>query len=740
VAVRVAFTIALLSGSATGQPSLFEQVYPTGTPTTLSGELTVLYRDDFARGRSELMHVVRDERTGRALTVRFQDQAPRHWRTGTRISVQGRLVGAELYVAASETPVVALRENAAISSAMVAGEQRTLVIVANFTDATVECTVPDIRRRMFDDSNNLCVAALYRAASLGSVTFSGEVVGPFVLPFSRDGLCDISAWAASAQTQATAAGVNVSDFSRLVYVMPQNSCAAAGYGTVGGAPSHAWVFTCHLNGVFAHELGHNLGLDHAATPESEYGDTTDPMAFSEGTLRGLNAPHLQQMGWLPETSLQVLDQDGLIAIAPLATDPTSLSGPRVLAIGKPDTQEYYDLSYRMPLGFDQFIDSSYHERLSIHRYKGDGSSTRTWLLAGLADGETFSDEPNGIAITLDGHGSSYAMVRVVLTPTCVMSSPTVAVTPLSQTGSPGSTVSYTLAVTNTDSSLCPASSVNLSALPPAGWSVDITPASLSLDPGHTAQATLHVTSPNAAPAGSHDIVVTGTHAAGSSYRTTSTVSYNVLGSCVRSTPAINATPPSQSATPGGTVQYSLVVTNTDSSGCPSTTFAIQLAAPSGWSATASIPSIVLAPAQTAQSPLVVTSHGNSAIGSHSVTVNVSDGSTPAHGASTSITYLVTAAADTTPPSAPVNLTAVAIQKQKQIRLSWNAATDNVAVTGYRIHRNGQIVGTVAGTAWTDSAPAGVPHTYVVVALDAAGNESPPSNSATATLPGGGKKP
>jgi hypothetical protein len=50
------------------------------------------------------------------------------------------------------------------------------------------------------------------------------------------------------------------------------------------------------------------------------------------------------------------------------------------------------------------------------------------------------------------------------------------------------------------------------------------------------------------------------------------------------------------------------------------------------------------------------------------------------------------------------------------------------------------VGTVAGTAWTDSAPAGVPHTYVVVALDAAGNESPPSNSATATLPGGGKKP
>jgi hypothetical protein len=85
------------------------------------------------------MHIVREECPGRALIVRFQDQAPRHWRTGTRISVQGRLVGSELSVVALKTPVAALRENGAMPSAMVAGEQRTLVIVANFTDATVEC-------------------------------------------------------------------------------------------------------------------------------------------------------------------------------------------------------------------------------------------------------------------------------------------------------------------------------------------------------------------------------------------------------------------------------------------------------------------------------------------------------------------------------------------------------------------------------------------------------------------------
>jgi fibronectin type 3 domain-containing protein len=48
--------------------------------------------------------------------------------------------------------------------------------------------------------------------------------------------------------------------------------------------------------------------------------------------------------------------------------------------------------------------------------------------------------------------------------------------------------------------------------------------------------------------------------------------------------------------------------------------------------------------------------------------------------------------------------------------------------------------TTTATAWTDqTAATGVAYSYSVVAFDAAGNVSSPSNTATVTIGGGGKK-
>ncbi|HJY30745.1 MAG TPA: hypothetical protein VJ306_22115, partial [Pyrinomonadaceae bacterium] len=91
--------------------------------------------------------------------------------------------------------------------------------------------------------------------------------------------------------------------------------------------------------------------------------------------------------------------------------------------------------------------------------------------------------------------------------------------------------------------------------------------------------------------------------------------------------------------------------------------------------------------------------------------------------------------DTTPPTAPAGLTATFNPTTNAIELSWTAATDDVAVTGYRIFRDGGLINTINVTTFSDAGVSGT-HSYQVTAIDAAGNESALSNVASATVVGG----
>ncbi|MFC8491613.1 discoidin domain-containing protein [Streptomyces sp. NPDC057235] len=87
--------------------------------------------------------------------------------------------------------------------------------------------------------------------------------------------------------------------------------------------------------------------------------------------------------------------------------------------------------------------------------------------------------------------------------------------------------------------------------------------------------------------------------------------------------------------------------------------------------------------------------------------------------------------DTQAPTAPANL-AFTEPATGQVRLTWTAATDNTAVTGYDIYANNTLLTSVAGnvTTYTDSRPAHQTVTYHVRAKDAAGNQSANSNAVT----------
>lgn len=118
---------------------------------------------------------------------------------------------------------------------------------------------------------------------------------------------------------------------------------------------------------------------------------------------------------------------------------------------------------------------------------------------------------------------------------------------------------------------------------------------------------------------------------------------------------------------------------------------------------------------------------------HSYTVKAFDAANNTSVASNTATAS-TQGSDTTPPTVPTGLTATG-SSTTTIDLNWTASTDNFAVTGYKIFRDGGAteVGTVSTASFVDTGLAvNSTHSYQVSAFDGAGNQSAKSASASAT--------
>ncbi|MEU9137431.1 glycoside hydrolase family 6 protein [Streptomyces sp. NPDC048404] len=93
--------------------------------------------------------------------------------------------------------------------------------------------------------------------------------------------------------------------------------------------------------------------------------------------------------------------------------------------------------------------------------------------------------------------------------------------------------------------------------------------------------------------------------------------------------------------------------------------------------------------------------------------------------------------DTQAPTVPGGL-AVSSTTSNSAALSWSASTDNTAVTGYDVYRDGTKVGSATTTSYTDSGlAASTTYTYTVKAKDAAGNVSASSTAVSATTKASG---
>ncbi len=124
--------------------------------------------------------------------------------------------------------------------------------------------------------------------------------------------------------------------------------------------------------------------------------------------------------------------------------------------------------------------------------------------------------------------------------------------------------------------------------------------------------------------------------------------------------------------------------------------------------------------------------GLSASTSYAYTVAARDGAGNTSAESTSVVVTTLSNSDTEPPSSPTNVQGTAVSATA-IDITWTAATDNVGVSSYEVHRDGSLVGTTMQTQFRDSGlTQNTTYNYFVVARDAAGNTSPQSNTISIT--------
>jgi chitinase len=118
--------------------------------------------------------------------------------------------------------------------------------------------------------------------------------------------------------------------------------------------------------------------------------------------------------------------------------------------------------------------------------------------------------------------------------------------------------------------------------------------------------------------------------------------------------------------------------------------------------------------------------------SHNLTVKAYDGAVPVNVATSAA---VSVTVDNSPPTAPTGLH-MSANTLTSISLAWTASTDNVAVTSYKLSRNGTLIATLPGSTLTYN-DTGLSNTtsynYSLVATDAANNTSAAAALTAATV-------
>ncbi|HEX5741116.1 MAG TPA: Ig-like domain-containing protein [Pilimelia sp.] len=434
---------------------------------TARGALELTVADGFDHGHAVERAAVRVG--GAAVAVPRQQVAgvPGDSTVELTLRTRGGRTGAALAsaVAAGEAAVTGVRVLSTARAAAATGTHQVTLVPMYWTTATVPAGEPssaELAEAVGD------VDAYYDEVTDGALRVAAYRTLPWTkIAMPAGASCDTQTGTARSEALRLAGTMVASPLHHLVaYFPPAPGCGWGGLATIGsgwGSYGTIWLNSYADVRVFAHELGHNLGLHHsgglrctaggAAVTLSEsctiaaYDDPWDIMGSSPyGRVGHLSAARLAQLGALPALARREVAVGAQVRLAPVG----AAAGVRSVVV--PVGTRTYHLEYRTPAGLDHWIDDLQYLGAgggTGSRYPGGGLVVRrvdsalpsgqnqmyavldfhpTWAadVRGLGAGEQWVSADGGIGFRVDAADDSGATVTV-LRPQDV-SGPSIAVT------------------------------------------------------------------------------------------------------------------------------------------------------------------------------------------------------------------------------------------------------------------------------------------------------------------------
>lgn len=305
-------------------------------------------------------------------------------------------------------------------SAYTEGTKRAIFIRVDFADLAGAPFSDTTGTNLLNGLNTFFREQSYNRTGFSPFAANGSAMTPTLrLPNTAAyyGSRDASEVRSAARSAATAAGFNLSAYNfDFVCFGSVPGFGWAGLGYVGAPGSWIRASFDASAGVVAHELGHNLGLNHANFWDTggesvvgpgtsvEYGDSFDTMGNASGGRRHFNARYKNFLGWMPNSYVRTVLTNGTYRVHSMdsTNEPTVV---RALSIRRNSRTNYWVEARQRWSVQNRWADNGVGVRWG---QSGNQASLLLDTTPGSADGKndspvvvgrTFSDRVAGVHIT-----------------------------------------------------------------------------------------------------------------------------------------------------------------------------------------------------------------------------------------------------------------------------------------------------------------------------------------------------